>query len=377
MSSIIYNKAFNINLRHLFYTAAVDQFLVNKDLEIAPTNECLELFRQGRMRYVPLVTGGTLFYKRNIDNTGALVPLTGAQSFVFAMRFKSDPAQFLNVTNLDQGGTYAPGKKVLLEGTAPASLTLTASLIDRILPTVSTYSFIATPPPVYQGLVNVTVTHESGSPVITLLNVPFNATTGTYSVELDFTGKPLGKYNFQAVKVVGGGTAHDAVLYVDSNLAREDVFGIIRLKYTNAADLYNSTKTFSYSFVNRSTLWRYYLVAKTIDTTVVDLAVIDGSLSHTFTPVDPTVLPYGSPNSLVKINGYDTIITTSSVAIPYTDVPLTELFVYKRTIIGGAEEKIQGAIQNAVLAGVDSDRLGAAQPVPTITDGIAEIFIIL
>jgi hypothetical protein len=328
---------------------------------------------------VPLVTGATIFYKRNIDNSGALVPLTGTNSFVFAMRFKSDPAQFLNVTNLNQGGTYAPGKKLLLEGTAPSSLTLTASLIDRMLPTVSTFSFITTTLPVYQGLVDVTVTHESGSPVITLLNVPFNTTTGAYSVELDFTGKPIGKYNFHAEKVVGGGTAHDAVFYVDNNLAAADVFGIIRLKYTSATDLYNSTKTFSYSFVNRSTLWRYYLVAKSIDTTLFNLAVIDDSTVHTFNPVNPTVPavpPYGIPNAFVKINGFNTIITTSSVVIPYTDVPLKQLFVYKRTISSGAVEKIQGAIQNAVLAGVDSDRLAVAQSLPS-TGGIAEIFIIL
>ena len=67
MSSILFNKGFEVELIHNYYvyTGAPlnNEFSVNRNLAISPTKECEELMRRGRLRFVPTMKGFTMVYQ--------------------------------------------------------------------------------------------------------------------------------------------------------------------------------------------------------------------------------------------------------------------------------------------------------------------------
>jgi hypothetical protein len=185
---------------------------------------------------------------------------------------------------------------------------------------------------------------------------------------------------------------------MDGNLATQDVFGIIRIKYNTIDRLYDTTtgkinfKTFEYAFLNRSAYWRYYIVAQNLDNDFIndfDLGVVDATNTYTFNasfplnidPPPPGPRPWtqenGEPDPLIMINGFPTFILMSSAKIPFVEKPLLALNLEKYPKPGGPFETFIDNMPNANVIGTDSDQYGAAQSTPTITPDIAEIFVIV
>ncbi|HET6990056.1 MAG TPA: hypothetical protein VFJ43_01980, partial [Bacteroidia bacterium] len=188
MSSIIYNKAFEVDLSHNFYVytdAPVDnEFKVNKQLEIIPTAESIDLMRSGRMRFVRTGQGFVVFYQVYKDSSGneqPFVKVNDGSQFVFAMRFdKAFVDQFLNVTNLDTTfptKTYSGGKffmlnqKIVTGTTAPPqTLALTAKLANSLRPSIFSYTFKPSQAPM--GLADVIVTFDdTATDVLKITNI--------------------------------------------------------------------------------------------------------------------------------------------------------------------------------------------------------------
>jgi hypothetical protein len=395
MSATIYNKAFTVELSHNFYantTLPENKFKVNGNLELVPTQECAELMKRGRMRFIRNGKGFILFYRAYVDATNTqkpLVKLNDGAEFVFAVRMPTDAMPLLtNVSNWDVNSkTYGADKLFMIESTVsnsanPQTIPLTASLANMLRPAIFPYTF--KPSGGYTGLADVVV-YDNAIEVYRVDDVPFNADTLTYSVEIDLSNQPKGFYTLTAFKANSTAPAdiiNTTDFYIDNNLSKQNTFGIIRIKYNTIDRLYDTTtapanyKTFQYAFLARVAYWRYYIIPQNIDSAIYDFAVIDSeTIPYQFTPTVPATDPqYGKPDTSITINGLHPIILKSTTQIPFSEKVLTSLSLYKKTGIN-ATEVIRG-LSNARFTGVDSDRLGAAQPVPTITPDISEIFVI-
>ncbi|MBI3509759.1 MAG: hypothetical protein HY064_03780 [Bacteroidetes bacterium] len=383
-----------MELSHDFFVTE-NKFNVNNEIELFPSKECALLIRNNKMRFIKNGSGFITFYEAYLDAAPVtpiqkpLVPLTGSSEFLFVLRLKQEAIPyFLNVTDLNQGGAYNSGKIFFLEAnaglTTPADIPFSPSLIDELRPSSFTYSFLPGTPGFTADLTVKVFPEGSAVPVITVTPVVVDLTNGTYTVAIDLTKQPKGIYTIEA-KDGFNTLEHSAILYVDSDLAKENLFGLARIKYSDSARLYDSCNdpkdffNFEYTFDVRSTTWRYYIIPKEIDPSNFDLAVKDDQVvpAYTFNAVDPTTQPFGQPTSLMKINGKNPVIMESTVPIPFSETALNTITLFKRATGGsGVGIKVLPGLSNALTTGVDSDRLGAAQPTPIIDPDVSEIFVI-
>lgn len=373
MSSTIYNKAFALQLSHLFYTVE-HRFNVNQQLDLFTTVATADLIRKGRMRMVRTGAGADVFFQSYLDAAPAvpvvkpLVELTGPLEFVFALKIKPSDVQFLNTTDLDQGGSYSSGNVFLLDGTMPAAappaptapvdLALTASLLDRLLPSVCTYSFLPVNAGTTVNLIVDVYTETGVTPVLTINPVTVDPATGIYSVQLDLSAQPNGVYRIEAKD--GITIEHSATVYIDTQLARENIFGLIRLKYPDADYFYNGLPDrVTYEFEAREIKWRYYVAIKSVPANFFathSLEILDDNLPdppvYTFTGLDG-----GIPSGTVTINGQPTVIITSDQDIPFSETAI-DRFYLRQVNPGPVYKTLMVELPNAATNGVDSNQVG-------------------
>jgi hypothetical protein len=387
MGSTLYNKAFDVELSHEFYvfTDAPEnnEFKVNRELEINPTKECIELMKSGRMRFARTPKGLAVFYQAYVDpndDQQPLVKVTDGSEFVFSVRVKIDAMpQFFNVSDLGTG--YSINNLFLLSGedtsAPPADISLTKSLVKMLRPPVFTHNFKSDT--AYNGDADVIVYYNGIDEVLRVKNVPFNPDTESYSVEIDISGQPKGYYTLVAYEsaAIPVTIIHSTNFYNDAELARENTFGLIRIKFNDVdTDLYGSTAdpanylTFNYEFENRSAVWRYYVVVKSVDPNIFfpanHLEILDPTI--TFTPLNSPGLP--DPN--YTVNGNKVVVFTASAPsggdIAFNENVITTIKLWQK----GASNKILiDGVQNAQFTGVDSNRLDPSD----VNNAYAEIFI--
>lgn len=410
MSSTLYNRAFDVELKHNFYVYTDaplnNEFKVNRDMAIIPTRECEELMKRGRIRFVPTQKGFTTFYQAYVDGSNVqqpLVKLNDDSEFVFSMHMDvASIGLFLNVSALNVGSkVYGPGKFFMLNqkietstANPPQTLALTATLANSLRTSIFGYSF--KPSQAWTGLADIIVKSESptGTTVLTITGVPYNLITNTFSAEIDLSDQPKGFYVLTAYKT-GSTNPLDELdsndFYIDNDLVSKNTFGIIRLIYEDIDKLYLTTTgvtkfyTFSYTFGARSVKWRYYIIAENLDATFFttwDLAVIKTGgpvFNASYHPPDgPFAQPYGQPDPTVPVNGARTVVLESVSAIALSEEARLGFDLYKRPVGGGADTRIISNLANASSLGVDSDNWGPAQtPIQTPVSGISEIYVVV
>lgn len=401
MSSTIYKKAFEAQLKHNFYVytgqPVNNEFKVNRDMALVPTKECAELMRRGRMRFVPSLKGFTALYQAYINPSNALEPFTklGDDSeFVFSMHMDvSSIDLFLNVSNLNVGSkTYGPGKFFMLDYTVDGGtsgppgagpLSLNASLANSLRGPLFGYTF--KPVPSWNGSADIKIFagDVTGPLVLTIEDIPYNNVNGTFSTEIDLSGQPKGFYVLRAYQANTNTVIDSNDFYVDGDLASKNTFGIMRLKYEDIDKMYDSVTdssnffTFSYTFAVRSVKWRYYVVAENLSPAFFssnDLKILKtGQTFNASFPGTPFSQQNGQPDPKIKINGKNTVVFQSASAIPYTENVQKEFELWQDPT-SGADTRLVANLPSANVVGVDSDQWGAAQTPPTLTSGISEIF---
>jgi len=386
MSSTIYNSAFELQLSHEFYTDA-HKFNVNKQLEIFATSATNDLVKKGRMRMVRTGAGLNMFYQAYLDQVPAipvikpLVELTGSMQFVFGLVINPTDTSFLNVSDLDKGDTYGSGKLFFLNGTIPVGdpdlpvvLDLTPSLLDQLRPAAFTYTFVPDTAGLLTDLV-LTVYRENGVTVVQTIDpVLSNPSTGVYSAQINLSAEPVGIYKIKVTDPNNGNQEENAAsVYVDTELARQNIFGIIRLTYPTPSYFYQGLPdTVKYRFDAREIQWRYYIAIKKIATDFFNdyhLEIYDDLIpvpQYTFTGLDG-----GVPNATVKINGLETVIITSNEFIPFSETAISRFNLKQVKPSPLTEKVIMNVLPNAATSGVDSNNVGV------IGEQYAEIFLFL
>lgn len=367
MSSITFKPALTTELKHNFYPTE-ELYAVNSSLEIEPAASTQEVLRGAGMLYRRTPKGFSVYYKTIFDNTvnadRAVVEIPDTD-LTFVMRLDAaDKATFMNCTKLYLGTdpsnitkAYSPEKLVYIY--RDTSDVLTYDLVDFLRPDLFTFDFKLAG----SASAGVTLTHESGSPSVTQAGaLPQN---GVYSLQFDLRQAKKGKYTMVAT---GNNAATLTVtFYVDNELFGTDVFGIVKVPFRSNvyAPVSAAVPAYSYTFEARKVKWRYFVVVRSANGLNGNtLTVTDTGGNYTF------VQNGASPHATIKINGYDTVVFTSTGAfIPFTRD------AYRSIKLMNGVDPLMADLPNPKKNGVDSDRYGQLTGATSLEKHVAEMFV--
>jgi|GEM_PF-2834040 len=337
MINTVYKKLFNTVIAHDFYVDNISR----KDLAVVPTQETMQALKNGNMIFRTSADGFRVFYRAE-DGGGSFVDFSNLR-LVFAVQLENIAA-FLNFTDLDDDTSeYKAGKILYFTNAADVQANeLTYKLLDSLRPAMFTYQF----PKVtgVTGNVGKLVITGPDNTIVTPTypdpdNIP-KTSAGTFVYPIDFTGMQKGIYKFETS--IDGTPNKIETIYIDNELAKQKVFGIVDIKVINADDdsfppeplspspplpPVTESRVYTMRFVRRVTQWRYIVVLKSpsVSPSAV-LGIIDdvpqapyGTLSFTTNPLNDRI-----------VNGFPAKVFNSTVAtIPYFETPKKNLNIKK------------------------------------------------
>jgi hypothetical protein len=352
MAGTSYNKLFNTRITHTFY----EKGIAKKDIGVFPTEETATTMKNANMLFRMDDQGFRVLYKAQ-SNGDAFIPFSNL-SLVFGLKLLN-LTEFPNFTDLNDtvnSKTYTAGKILYFTNRASTIATnLVYSLIDQLKPSSFTYQFPQTAPvPGDTGNTGTIVIKDSANNVVTPAPPPASTgivsdQNGKFNYPVDFTKMPKGLYTFETTVVSPPGTVTEKI-YIDTDLARGGVFGIVDiLAVSEKANKYppfppvsqpsppipeiTDERVYDLNFVRRLTQWKYVVVLKSAGAPAPGSVVI---ADDSVTPFQP---PYGKLlfNSGItgpNVNGCPTVIITStSTTIPYFEQPKKSLMIKDVTTV--------------------------------------------
>ncbi len=318
---------FTVDVKHNFYEDEV-----SNDIEIVPTKECAQLFKDGRMHFRTTSTGIVVLYRVD-DDDNPFVNLNGDVTFTFALYLRNtNNVEFLNFTDFTAGSKTYNGKNVLHFTNGATDGDLDFGYIDHLEGPVFTYRFPFDLEDTGDSA-TLTVKNEDGLAISVLkdtegdpINPPYAVEAdpgGIYRQSVDFNERPKGLYTFEADG--NPGQSEEELVYVDEDLYTKNVFGLLTLNYA-AEDLYSNAEAFDMRFVRKETTWKYFIVNKSgnIDLDAYDLGLTDTSNdgSNPSNPYEDNTFTKGTePDPNIAVDGFDTVVFTSDQLIPYYESP--------------------------------------------------------
>lgn len=309
--SLNFKKLFTVKVDHSYYKSGKSK----EDIIFTPSRECSTLLQGHRMLFRNNVDGGiSVLHRVMSDNTTPFIGLD-ENTYVFGLSLK-DKARFLNITDLKDtvnNKTYASGKIAYFRNSGNAA-TLSYELIDQLRPAVFTYEFKFNPsvPGGSEGTLDIRDTN--GDTVKLVENITSNA-AGIFSTSLDLSDLPKGKYTF--ISDHGTNTvAKEETMYIDSDLAGKDIFGIMAITNPGAIQ----ATPFKIEFERLETYWRYFIVLKSENiTNTATLGIEDSATEGTGSAY--TVYNFNDKVAPVALNGMTAVQFTSNEPIPFFEDP--------------------------------------------------------
>lgn len=337
MTSVHYKRLFSLRIGHNYY-----QDGQARGIHLVPSPDTVALLKRGRMLFRQSAGVYVVLYRA--DGSVPLVDLGFEARFRFLL-VVNNPAELLNISNLDESGgpAYQSGNRLYFTNSPGSASTspdspeeITHKLVSAVFPDLFTYTFEVTGNP---AQVQLQVLDESGTPVSAgndalgnplPVSLPVNRNDNNqYTQSIDIRRKVKGLYTFR-VRDAGGSTIlQDTPVIIDGNLAGSTFLGAVDIRYESPSNhLYGSQEHYQVTLIRKETRWKYFVVNKNnkIDLSAVDLQVQDTSSgggtpysSYTFNRVG------NEPNADVRINGKDTVIFQSTATIPFYELPKRNL----------------------------------------------------
>lgn len=375
MSTTKLITALSAEFGHTFFKTGFE-YRVNEGLKIVPAGATADLLRGARMMFRQVPKGFSVMYSAYPDppDSSSFVPyveIADGTELTFAMTLSpKNRDEFMNYTKLyigsdpaDPDTPYSPEKIVFLSGSGGGALSY--SLIDALKPDLFTVDFQITGGS--SGTTcDVTLQYESETAVQIYNDLPNSNLV--YSAQVDLRGKRKGKYTFTATPTAG--STYTATFYVDKDLYGTELFGIIRVAFSDSVYTTPSTApVYTYTFAKRTTRWRYFVVLR--GQYASQQLKASGTLLP-FTPSEAGTQPgYGIPDTDIRISGYDTFIFLSDDYIAFEEEPLK----IKLELYDPIEDKlVVGTMPNPALNGFDSDRYAILKPA-AVEQSISEMFV--
>jgi hypothetical protein len=336
MGSVTYKRLFNTRVVHDFY---VDYFSRN-DLAIVPTIETEQAMKNSGMQFRKDDIGFRVLYRVD-DSNNAFISFSNV-GLVFALTLKNISG-FLNFTDLDDNtNPYAGGKIIYFTNrTNVTANDLDYDLLDYLRSKIFSYQFpqTGTGP---NDMGHIKITNQANVDVTSLLPSSPILTPDTqnrYFYAADFTKLPSGLYTFETW-MDSNITPVDKKVYIDNNLARQGVFGIVDILATNdnpanyppvpggpVVPPITDAAVYNMNFTRRISRWKYIVVYKTGNINTGN----DGNLAITDTTLQPPYNPNPPGNPIVfaktgytTVNGYDASVWLSNLpALPFFETSKT------------------------------------------------------
>lgn len=309
--SLNFKKLFTVKVDHSYYRSGKSR----EDIIFIPSRECRALLQGHRMLFRNNMDGGiSVLHRVMSDNTTPFIDLD-ENTYVFGLSLKNK-ARFLNITDLkdtENNKAYASGRIAYFRNEGNAS-TLAYELIDQLRPSVFTYEFKFSPavPASSEGALEIQ--DADGNTVKQLEGITSNA-AGIFSTSLDLSDLPKGKYTFVSSHDTNT-TAQEETVYIDSDLAGKDVFGIMAI--TNPGTIQSTP--FRMQFERLETYWRYFVVLKSgnIENTAT-ISIEDSAIEGTGSAY--TIYNFNDKVAPVALNGMTAVQLTSNEPIPFFEDP--------------------------------------------------------
>ncbi len=342
MIHINYNRLFNLKIAHTYYSGERVP-----GIQLQPTSETKRKLKGGNMLFKTISDGMVILYRAKDDEITPFIDLSPDLMLTFFMTIENE-AKFQNITDLDESSSIQySSSNILYFANNPAAASddpenpeaITHELIDALNGRLFTYNFNLASPPANVLLKVRNSNNElvstgkkaDGTPLPTTLPIE-KSDDGSFSHQIDFRGKPAGKYTFIIRNSADDTTLKEEVFYIDDELASRNIMGIVNIVYNSATNhLYDATEEYQVKFKNKETVWKYFIVNKTQK---IDLSADDLSISDNGTATYPTVSftrEGPEPHNSVAIGGLDTVIFKSDVPIPFRDIPKTSIKLKNQT----------------------------------------------
>jgi len=307
----MYFTLFNINALHNYYKKGICN-----NITILPTADCLRNIKNYKLLFKKNVNGFKIVYKSFNESGTPLIDPSGLL-FTFIITLK-DYSELLNITNLNVNSQEFTPHKIIYFTNNPIDIkTITHKLIDSIKPHIFNYQFPFKANNPSSDVASLEVMNKEG----TTLSGPFLSISPDndcyYYKKIDLSGCPNGKYTFRVSD--SNNAQRDELIYLDNELSKQSIFGLLEIEYdTNTLDEYDIR------LLRQESFWKYLIVNKSgsIDLDSYSLYVKDTGNENP----DPYKKRYKfnkgqEPDPNIKVNGYDTVVFTSKIKIPFYEDP--------------------------------------------------------
>lgn len=368
--SIIYKRLFNLKIGHDYYKNGLAKGVV-----VRPTPSTQTLLANGKLIFKAIPGGAVVLYRTWEDEITPVVDLGKDVKFTFYLK-PENPVEFFNITDLDESASRKfQSSNILHFVNDPANAsadpinpeTISHRLVDMLTHQIFNYEFTLSSGP---ATVLLRVHDENGNlvsigkgadgtPFPTTVTVAKSA-DGIYRQQIDLRAYASGKFNIVIRDTADTGTLKEAIVYADSSLASQPVLGIIDIVYETGTDhIYADIEEYHVSFRRRETIWKYFIVDKNrkVDLVTNDLAIVDtGAGGGSPYDVYNFTRQGAEPHGTIRINGADTVVFSSSVPIPFYELPKLNLELRKTP----SDQRIITSLPNPSHGGIIKDEAGSA-----------------
>lgn len=338
-----YKTLFEIDILHDYYIKGY-----GKDLTIVPTKECSDYIRNNKLVFRTTVKGFKVSYI-SVDEIGTPLITLSDKKFMFTFQLKN-PEEFLGITDLDIGGNkLARGNIIQFKNDPIATQSIMPSVIQMLKPSEFTYTFP------YKAV-------DLENDLATLEVLDFATASTQLFIYSDIKPDKLGNYLQKLELPLRNGekyilrisdsnhSSEDLIVYVDNELNKKSVFGLIEINYSSSA-----LEKYQLQFTRKTSYWKYIIVNKNalIDFSSEQLELIDSTVD-TVSPYDVYIFNNQlQPDDELNINGFETAVFTSQELIPYYEVP--KLNIQLKKVSGPphpTEIKLYSHLPNPKISGI-------------------------
>jgi hypothetical protein len=310
-----FKKLFEVEVLHNFYKNGYC-----KDIDIYPTQECLQYLTNNKMVFRLTNSGFKVLYAAT-DTAGTPLIELNDNTFRFVCKLKN-PQRFYYMTKMEfDSSVLEAGNNVCFTNSNVTTEALTESIIHRVVSNEFIYDFPFQATDVLLDEASLEILDfDDTSIVIESYSGIKPDELGNYKQKLEFKGIELKRYVFRVSDT--NNPSQDIIIQVDNNLARENIFGLIEINYEE-----NSLEKYTAQLLRKESYWKYIIVNKNnlIDFSSEELELNDTSGSAS-SPYDIyTFTNTVQPDADVSIEGCETAVFTSDALIPCYEVPKLNL----------------------------------------------------
>ncbi len=332
--AIEYKKLFNVALRHNFYVGGITH-----DFTITPTPLTQQMLKDNKLLFKKDNLGFRVMYR--------ISPTPPPDSFIdfanielrFGMSMKNI-TEFLNFTKLDTGAkAFKAGNIMYFTNDIVLTHKLKYDILDELRPNLFNYEFPqnATGP---ADAGTIEIRNEANTLIFTKIGILPNA-SNKYNYQVDLTKYPTGRFEIKTMtNLAGPGPIITIIkdLYIDNELVKQNICGIIKIKAQGAANgdwppntppvnPVELARQYYTDIIRRETKWRYIVIPKFTALTATQIKVEDGQAAPP-APYNPTAYTFTSLGT-VTINGIASAVYESTIPIPFYEIPKKEIAIKK------------------------------------------------